>query len=822
MNNQGERTPEAWFGYTAERMPAILAYIGSDHRYRYGNERYSQWLGLDRDSLYGRTVEQVLGRAMYERIRPQLEQALAGEPVNFERLVELAGRQRYLHLVYQPDVAADGRVQGVVVLATDITSRHELEQRLRESEARFSGAFAHAAIGMALVSTDGGWLQVNPALCRMLGYEEGELLTTTFQDITHPDDLEKDMGLLYETLEGKRRSYQIEKRYFHRDGRVVHVFLAVSLVRGASDEPLYFVSQIQNITQRKAYEEALFHERERAEVTLKSIGDAVITVDPHLCVNYLNPVAETMTGWSLEHAIGRHIEEVLCLVDLHTGRPLSSPLREAIRRNVIVDLEESATLMRRDGFSVAIEDSAAPIHDRYGRVIGGVMVFHDVSEARRTAMRMTHMAKHDALTDLPNRSLLKERLDQAVAQAAERRGMLAVLFIDVDRFKQVNDSLGHDAGDRLLLQIATLLRDSVNEEDTVARIGGDEFVIVKTHLVHPESAGELARALIDRCHAMLPATVRDLGVALSIGISAFPGNGAHADALIHSADTAMYEAKQAGHGAYRFFTAELNARTSERVRIETGLRSALRRDELRLHYQPLVDMEARCITGAEALLRWQVDDELVMPARFICVAEESGLILDIGRWVLQQACRQAVLWAGQGHRLRMAVNVSPLQLRHPRFIAVLEEVLTESGLDAAQLTLELTERTLIERDADMIERLKRIRALGVELSLDDFGTGYCGLAYLKGLPVDTLKIDRAFVRDLAEDTADQALVAAILQLSQTLGKNVVAEGVEHAAQAHHLLRLGCHRMQGFLFGMPEAADAWQSRLDRFGLSLPPR
>lgn len=692
-------------------------------------------------------------------------------------------------------------------------SSSPLETQLKESERRFAQAFQYAAIGMALVLPEGRWLQVNDSLCAMLGYTEREMMSLTFQDITHPDDLAADLALVGKLMSGECASYHMEKRYIHRDGHVVHAQLSASLVRDDEGEPMYFISQMQDISERKAFEDALFRERELAEVTLKSIGDAVITTDPRLIVTSLNPIAEAMTGWPSHEAVGRHMDEIFQLRDPLTRQPIANPLLVAIEKNSIVGLTTDAILIHRNGFDSPIEDSAAPIHDHAGNVVGGVVVFHDVSETRALALKMAHQAHHDTLTGLPNRALLASRLEFAVSVAARRHQRAALLFVDIDHFKQINDSLGHAAGDALLQNVSRRIRAAVRADATVGRLGGDEFVVLLPHVETPADASEVAENVLAACSQAVNLDAAALSISFSIGISVYPDDAEDAGSLLRNADTAMYEAKMQGRNGYRFFNASMNERSTARVRIEVDLRKALARNELTLQFQPKVDTELGTIVGAEALLRWQADGEDVYtPEHFIPVAEDCGLIVPIGEWVLRSACLHAERWARMYRPLSVSVNVSALQFQHTRFFESLQAILDETGLHPTLLELELTERTVMEGGDHIVELLRKVKSLGVSLSLDDFGTGYCSLSYLKHFPVDTLKIDRAFIRDVAWDNDSAAIVGAIVTMGKGMNKHVLAEGVESVEQASFLSSVGCSQMQGFLFGKAMSPREFEERI----------
>ncbi|MCX7513405.1 sensor domain-containing protein [Frateuria hangzhouensis] len=799
-----------WPEYVLRGIPGLIVYIDPDLCVRYANQPPRRWLGLSAESLAGRAAGELFDEANAPRAIEALQAALGGRPGTLEGVLFAGRAHRYMHASFQPDADAQGRVDGVFAVFIDITERHALELKLRESEQRFFGAFQHAAIGMALVRPDGRFLRVNEAVCRMLGYAEEEFLTLSIADITHPDDHAVDAGQLQQMLAGSSDAYQVEKRNLHKDGHVVHFQLSVSLVRDEHGKPLYFVSQVEDITPRKQYEEALFRERELAEVTLKSIGDAVIAADLELRITSLNPIAEGLTGWSATEARGRPMDEVFRLRDARTGAALPNPLRAAIERNAIVDLEGRAVLTHRNGFETPIEDSSAPIHDHAGHAVGGVLVFRDVSETRALALKMIHLTQLDTLTGLPNRSQTQPQVEQVVATARRRQQRCALLHIDIDHFKQINDQHGPANGDRVLRAFASQLRQALHDDDLLCRHHGDEFVAVLPQVESPGHAASIAQRLIAYGERTAVGGLPELALHMSVGISLYPDDASDAEALLRHADSAMYEVKVGGRHSYRFFTASMNERASARRRIEAELRLAMAQEQLSLYYQPKVDARDGRIVGAEALLRWYGPDgtERYTPEQFVVVAEDTGLIVPIGAWVLREACRQADVWHQQEMGVPIAVNVSSLQFEQAGFLDELEAVLADCTLDPALLELELTERTVMAGGDATIALLQRIKRCGVRLSLDDFGTGYCSLSYLKHFPVDALKIDRAFVRDVESDPDTAAITQAIIAMARSLAKTVVAEGVETEAQAEYLRAAGCEQLQGFLFGAPMDAAAF--------------
>ena len=573
---------------------------------------------------------------------------------------------------------------------------------------------------------------------------------------------------------------------------------------------------VGSMIERAANAEALFAEKERAEVTLNSIGDAVMSTDVWGSVTYLNAVAEALTGWSCEDAKSHSLEEVFKIIDSDTREVVPNPMKLAIAQNQTVGLTPNCILVRRDGVESSIEDSAAPIHDRRGSVTGAVMVFHDVTTARALSLRMAYLAQHDELTDLPNRALLADRLEQAIALASRRRGQLALLFVDIDRFKYVNDSLGHAIGDRLLQSVANRLASCVRSSDTVSRQGGDEFVILLPDISHSEDAaisGEKIRQALAVPHSI---DQHDLHITGSIGIATYPEDGVHSETLLQHADFAMYHAKENGRNNVQFFKSEMNARAVERHSLEDGLRTALARREFELHYQPKVDLKTGAVIGVEALIRWRHPVRgLVPPAHFIPIAEECGLIVEIGHWVLREACRQNRAWQDAGlPPIRLAVNISAVELRAKDFVAGVRAILTDTGLDPRCLELELTETFLMEGSGSTAAVLQALKDMGVRIALDDFGTGYSSLSFLRRFPIDTLKIDRSFVRDLTTDSDDASIVRAVIGMGESLHLCVIAEGVETREQLAYLRLHDCPEGQGFHFGRPVVAAEFARVLAR--------
>jgi len=573
---------------------------------------------------------------------------------------------------------------------------------------------------------------------------------------------------------------------------------------------------LHNLIQRKAVEETYFLEKARAEITLNSISDAVIGTDMAGNVAYLNIAAETMTGWSREEARGHPIGEVMHIIDGNTREPKPNPIDLVLQHNKSMALTAGTILIRRDGHEAVIEDSAAPIHDWDEKMTGAVIVFHDVTASQAMALKMAHLAQHDFLTNLPNRVLLNDRVEQAISLAKRRGTRLALLFLDLDNFKHINDSLGHSTGDKVLQSVANRLCACVRASDTVSRQGGDEFVVLVTEDRFTENAAQIAEKILSALAAPHVIGDHELHVTTSIGISVYPADGQDAEALLKNADTAMYSAKEKGRNNYQYFKAAMNVRAVKRQAMETDLRSALQRQEFVLHYQPKVNLETGAISGIEALLRWMHPKRgLVLPGGFMLVAENSGLMVPIGRWVLREACTQTKCWQEAGlspHAI--SVNISAPEFCAKNFIEDVRDILTETGLDPRCLQLEITESVLMRDAESSIDILEQLKKIGVQVAMDNFGAGFSSLSYLARFPIDILKIAPSFVHDISSATGSGVIASAVIAMAASLKQVVVAEGVEDHLQWAFLKVQHCDEGQGYLFGRPLAAEPFTALLAR--------
>ncbi|HKN20056.1 MAG TPA: EAL domain-containing protein [Terracidiphilus sp.] len=569
-------------------------------------------------------------------------------------------------------------------------------------------------------------------------------------------------------------------------------------------EPHTLMQALGNAVVRTTNEEILTNEKDRAEATLESIADAVICTDISGNITFFNPVASSMVGWPLKAAVGRHLTETFRIVDATTRQPILDPMAKAASENLTGTLPPNCVLIDRDGREVFIEDSVAPIHDREGTVTGAVIVFRDVSAARARSKQMAHLAEHDSLTGLPNRSLFCDRVGQAISLARRHRGQAAVLFLDLDGFKQINDSLGHAAGDKLLQSVAKRLLACVRDPDTVSRYGGDEFAVLLQDIHRHHDVAATARRVLGALGEVHSVDGHQVHVTASIGMSVCPGDGFDAETLIRNADTAMYRAKKNGCQSCEFYSPELNVCTFERQFTGKDLERALERNELTLHYQPKVNLKTGAITGAEALSRWNHPTHgTISPGQFIPIAEETGLILPIGAWVFDEACSQARTWADAGMPAKsMAVNVSGVQFQSEDFLDGLFAALDKNGLDPSILELDVNESVLMRHPERTAFVLKALRDKGVHVSVDQFGTGNSSLSSMQKLPVNALKIDRSFLRQITTVPGGSAAVEAFIDMARGLHLRVIALGVETVEDLEFLWAHDCDEAQGNFFGPP--------------------
>ena len=561
------------------------------------------------------------------------------------------------------------------------------------------------------------------------------------------------------------------------------------------------------LIERRARIKEAAHHQLTAKV-FDTSGNGMLISDKNNIIVAINPAFSAITGYAPEEIVGK------------TPKILSSGRHDKAFYHALWQALETQGMWqgeiwdrRKNGEVYAEWLTINTVKNPRGEVTHYIAIFSDITERKAQAERVEYMATHDTLTGLPNRALFSELLNKSLADARRANEHVAVLFLDLDRFKIVNDTLGHGVGDLLLDTVADRLRAATRAGDIVARQGGDEFIIALPRLATQQDAALIADKIGNALNHPCILAGHELHISTSIGIALFPEDGADATTLLKNADAALYRAKAMGRNNFQFFTADMNSNTAERLALENALRRALERQELSLHYQPQVDLPSGRIVGAEALLRWQHPEwGIVSPARFMPIAEESGLINAIGAWVLTEACREAQSWSAPNDYSSVAVNLSAVQLRQLDLVNLVEAALTETGLAPARLELELTENTIMRDTAATRSAFEALHALGVKFAIDDFGTGYSSLTYLRQLPIDKLKIDRSFVADIPQSADASAIAATIVRMGASLGLQTIAEGVETQEQYDWLAHAGCHQAQGYLIAKPMPAEAFRALL----------
>jgi len=638
---------------------------------------------------------------------------------------------------------------------------------------------------------------------KLTGYRPDELVfnnRVSYDQMTLPEDRERVSRTIHDALEANQ-TFDVEYRILRADGRVRWVLERGVGLRNAHGQLAWIEGFIQDISERMAANETLHEAVRRYRSLFEHATEGIYQTTPEGRYLNANPALARIYGHASPVALIAHMHDIPRQLYVLPERRVEF-VRLMQEQGVVRNFESQ--VYRHDGRIIWITENARAVKNADGSVqfFEGTVV--DVTERKQHDAELEYQASHDSLTGLPNRSLLRDRIEQAIGKARRDNHLVAVVFVDLDHFKLINDSLGHHVGDRLLLEVADRLMACVRGHDSVARQGGDEFVIVLTEQYDENEIISIVSRLLDAISQPWVDEGQEYGLSCSVGISCFPQDGDDPDALLRCADAAMYKAKASGRSTYHFFTPELNQAISERLELENSLRHALERDEFLVYYQPRIEVASGRIVGAEALIRWNCPDKgLIPPDSFIPIAEETGLIIPIGQWILQEACRQNSAWQCAGlPPISISVNLSPIQFRHAGLVDSVADALAQAGLDPACLELELTE-SFVMQDAERINiAMQSLKNLGVDIAVDDFGTGYSSLSYLKRFPVDHLKIDKSFVRDIDTDPDDAAIVRAIITLGHALGLKVVAEGVETRAHLEFLQRHGCDELQGYYFSRP--------------------
>jgi len=759
------------------------------------NQAAENYYGYSRQALQQMNISDI-NTLSEDEIKAEMERAAEERRSHFLfRHRHATGEVRDVE-VHSGPIEVEGK-RLLYSIVHDVTARMEGEQALRESEERYHSIIDTTSEGYWLVELASlKILEVNDALCRMLGYEREEMIGR--QPFEFADEENRKIFAYQATQHtvSRQRSYEIVLK--HKNGQDVIVRINATNMPHGERKPVEAFAFITDITEWKRTEEQL----RIAATFFDTTSEAITVTDCDNRIVAVNPAFTMITGYSEEEALGRDPSF------LSSGRNNAAFYRSMWDTLMRMGRWQGEIWNRRKNGEIYPEWlSIVAIRDDKGVVNQYMAVFSDITKRKKDEEKIWRQANYDALTGLPNRNLFKDRLDQAMHAAHREKSRLALMFIDLDRFKWVNDTLGHASGDLLLQETARRLKRCVRETDTVARLGGDEFTILLNDVHSTGNVDRISEALLSCMSEPFDLDGKEAFVSGSIGITLYPGDAENMEQLLGNADAAMYSAKASGRNIFRYYTQEMNEATQRRLMLEADLRRVLERDELLLYYQPIVDGYGN-VAGAEALLRWQHPEYgFIAPDEFIPLAEEVGMIVPIEQWVMRKACTDAVRFqACDQSSFFMSVNVSSVQCKSDQCRHVLAEVLNESGLNPDCLKLEITERVMMENTESVIALLREVRAMGVRLAVDDFGTGYSSLSYLKQFPIDVLKIDRAFIEGLPDDRDNVALVEAIVAMAHSLNLQVVGEGVENADQLVFLRSLGCDLIQGFHFSHPLPAD----------------
>jgi diguanylate cyclase (GGDEF)-like protein/PAS domain S-box-containing protein len=761
-------------------------------------------------SITGYSEEEIIGKHYKILFRPdkykEVMKALVGQYENriqntYQEFPILTkdGHEKWIGQNAQL-IVEDDHVIGFQAVARDITERKSIEEALRQSEEKYRTILESIQEGYFEVDLTGNFTFSNDSMSRLIGCSKEELQGMNYKQFTNEETAKEVFHAFNEVYTTGKPSKAFDWQVIRKNGDKRYIEASVSLQKDSSDKPTGFKGMVRDVTERKREEEIIRQSEERYRTILDEMADAYYEVDITGNYTFVNDALCRQLGQSKEELLGTNVRVSIDKEDIKT-------VYNAFNRIYTTGKPEkniSYKIIRKNGTIIFIENSGFPLKNKKGEIIGFRGIGRDITERKQSDEKIEYLATHDTLTGLPNRSMFSQLLNYAIKTAHRYQRQFAVLFIDLDRFKIINDTLGHDAGDQLLQEIAARLKQSLRTVDVVGRLGGDEFVILIEEVSDSTHIATVAHKIL--ASIMKPFTLmgQESRITASIGISMYPKDALDEQSLMKNADIAMYMAKEEGKNNYQFYSADIQSKSLERLSIETNLRFALERNELSLHYQAKVDFKTDMITGVEALLRWQNPFlGSVTPTQFIPVAEETGLIVSIGRWVLKTACAQNVAWQKQGlPAVSIAVNLSPRQFMDDTLLDDIRTALYDSGMAPNLLELEITESVVMHNPAHIISLLSKIKSMGVRLAIDDFGTGYSSLAQIKHFPVDTLKVDRSFIRNIPQDAEDKAITEAIIAMGKTLSLTVVAEGVENEEQINFLKEHSCDEMQGYFFSKP--------------------
>ncbi len=771
------------------------------------NRAVEEATGFSGSELIGQSIwDRLIPREEMERVRPVFDALLDSRQPNRSEnyLLTRDGGRRLVTWSNTVLVDRTGQVRHLIANGVDITRQHQALMALQASEQRFRRLLEGAADAILVADAESGViLQANPRAELLLGRTTAELVGMHQADIHPPEERARYRALFRSSSVEGRILDQEALCVVRADGLRVPVEISSTVIELEGRRVVQGI--FRDISERHRVEDQL----RRLSRVVETAPVAIMITDISGRIEYCNPRFYDTSGYSPAEVIGQNPR-------LLKSGEMAPELFRDLWQTISSGREWFGEMKnrRKDGEAFWWHCAVAPIRDREGVITHYVNIAEDISRlkvAESTARQLTY---YDPLTNLPNRSLFRERLEASVRSAKAQGEQVALLLVDLDQFKKVNDTLGHAAGDQLIRQVAHRLAEAIPSSATLARLGGDEFAVTLPDPAEAEAAA-VARRLLEALGRPFSLQGQEIFVTASIGIALYPNDAREVEELISNADVAMFRVKEVGRNSYHFFTADLNAASFERLMLESELRHALAREQLLLHYQPKVRLADGRLTGMEALVRWQHPElGLVSPGRFIPLAEETGLIVPLGEWVLRSACQQTRLWRDLGQQgLRVAVNLSAQQFKLPDLVERITAILVESDLPGEALELEITESDIMRDAAEAARILKQLKEMGIRLSIDDFGTGYSSLAYLKRFPIDTLKVDQSFSREVTESPDDAAIARAVIALGRSIGAQVVAEGVETRAQLEFFIAESCDEVQGFFLSRPVPPEQFQQLFD---------
>jgi len=684
------------------------------------------------------------------------------------------------------------------------SEKYNIDDKLKE---RFELALCGSKTSILDWDMVNNTLYISPSWKEMLGYRDAELPNTvsTWKKLAYPSDIVKVMKSLHMHIRKHRKIFENNHRLRHKDGHWIWVLGRARIMYDEAGNAIRMVGTHTDITEEKELQLKYF---QQAQI-LEQVHDAVISFDPNGFIQSWNTGSEMLFGYRADEMIGRHFS-MLFPEDAYDvyDKGISE-----LQKNG--EYKAEIFLHNKSGEALYVSISFAFLKNENGELLGYVSYAYDITEQKKAEVVLReqkkilrYQAHHDALTRLPNRVLFFDRLEQSIRKTERSEKEFALFFIDLDKFKHINDSLGHSIGDRVLRVVAKRIKETIRKEDTLARLSGDEFTVIMEDLTHPEDASVLAQKILAILEKPMFIDEYTLYISASIGISLYPQDAMDAESLLTYADTAMYKAKENGRNTFEFYTSEMTEYALKRMAMKTSLKEAIEKEELCLHYQPQIDAKSERMLGVEALVRWQHPTKgLLHPDKFITLAEETGLIIDIDRWVMRTAMKQASQWHKEGLISDvLALNLSIKQLEGHNFLKEIQQCLDTFDFEPEWLELEIPEGQVMKNHKESIVKLQKLHDMGIGISIDDFGTGYSSLSLLKRLPINRLKIDRSFIKDLPGDEEDMAIVKAIIALANSLKLDIIAEGVETEAQKTFLVENGCTSIQGYYYSKPIASE----------------